>query len=186
MIQHGIAFSAPHKQAAEIGLDVLREGGSAVDAMIAAAAAITVLYPHMNSMAGDGFWLIHKPGEAPRAIDACGCAAELASIDWYGDKGFQQIPSRGALATVTMGGTLTGWQKARAIAAESSPQLPLSRLLAPAIALANQGIKVTHSLAAASRTQRSDLGDGWCRLLRGRAHRWHRVDLGRQHQRPAR
>ena len=167
MIQHGIAFSAPHalafsaphQQAAEIGLEVLREGGSAVDAMIAAAAAITVLYPHMNSLAGDGFWLIHKPGEAPRAIDACGCAAELASIDWYGDKGLQQIPSRGALATVTMGGTLAGWQKARDIAAESSPQLPLSRLLAPAIALANQGIKVTHSLAAASRKVQMELAE---------------------------
>lgn len=157
--QHAIAFSAPHAQAANIGLDVLREGGSAVDAMIAAAAAITVLYPHMNSLAGDGFWLIHKPGEAPRAIDACGCAAELASIDWYSSQGFNQIPSRGALATVTMGGTLAGWQTARDIAAGSSPQLPLSRLLAPAIALAREGIVVTHSLAAASRKVQAELAE---------------------------
>lgn len=151
MTPHAIAFSAPHAQAADIGLAVLREGGSAVDAMIAAAAAITVLYPHMNSLAGDGFWLIHKPGTAPRAIDACGCAAGLASIDWYKAQGVDEIPSRGPLAAVTMGGTLAGWQKARAIAAESSPQLPLTRLLAPAIELATKGITVTHSLEAASR-----------------------------------
>mgnify|MGYP006203654805 CR=1 FL=1 len=42
-VPHAIAFSAPHKQAADIGLAVLREGGSAVDAMIAAAAAIAGL-----------------------------------------------------------------------------------------------------------------------------------------------
>lgn len=153
MTEDSIAFSAPHAQAAEIGLNVLREGGSAIDAMIAAAAAITVLYPHMNSMAGDGFWLIHTPGQAPRAIDACGCAANLASIDWYKDQGFAQIPSRGPLSTVTLGGTLAGWQKARQIAQEVSPlaSKPLRSLLAPAIHLAQHGIMVTHSLEAASR-----------------------------------
>ncbi|MDF3013321.1 MAG: gamma-glutamyltransferase [Cellvibrio sp.] len=156
MTQHAIAFSAPHAQAAEIGLDVLREGGSAVDAMIAAAAAITVLYPHMNSLAGDGFWLIHKPGAEPLAIDACGCAAGLASIDWYKAKNFAQIPSRGPLATVTMGGTLAGWQSARTI---TSSAMPLSRLLAPAIALASGGITVTNSLAAASRKVEQELAE---------------------------
>jgi len=146
-----IAFTAPHYQAAEIGLKVLEQGGCAVDAMIAAAAAITVLYPHMNSLAGDGFWIIHKPGEAPRAIDACGNAAQLASIDWYTQQDFKQIPSRGALAAVTLGGTLSGWQKAREIAAESQELLPLAELLAPSIELAKTGITVTESLAAASR-----------------------------------
>lgn len=153
-MSHSVAFSAPHAQAAEIGLKVLREGGSAVDAMIAAAAAISVLYPHMNSLAGDGFWLIHRPGAEPVAIDACGCAAQMASIDWYKSKGFEQIPSRGALATVNMGGTLAGWQTARVI---SSSKTPLSRLLAPAIALARDGIEVTHSLAAASRKVANEL-----------------------------
>ena len=155
-MSHALAFSAPHAQAAEIGLKVLREGGSAVDGMIAAAAAITVLYPHMNSLAGDGFWLIHKPGAEPIAIDACGCAAQMANIDWYKNQGFEQIPSRGALATVNMGGTLAGWQTARII---TSSQTPLSRLLAPAIALACDGIRVTHSLAAASRKVATELAN---------------------------
>jgi gamma-glutamyltranspeptidase/glutathione hydrolase len=145
-----IAFSAPHQQAAEIGLEILRNGGCAVDAMVAAAAAITVLYPHMNSLAGDGFWLIHKPGEAPRAIDACGTAAGLASSDWYRYLGHAQIPCRGPLAAVTLGGTLSGWQKARALAAQTQAVMPLPELLAPAIALAKEGVGVTHSLAAAS------------------------------------
>ena len=62
---------APHSLAAEAAIGVLRDGGNAIEAMVAAAAAIAVLYPHMNSIGGDGFWLIHVPGESPRAIDAC-------------------------------------------------------------------------------------------------------------------
>lgn len=152
-----VAFSAPHQQAAEIGLKVLQQGGCAVDAMIAAAAAITVLYPHMNSLAGDGFWLIHKPGEAPRAIDACGNAAQLASIDWYKQQGCKHISNRGALAAVTLGGTLSGWQKARDIAAETQTLFSLDDLLAPAMALAKNGVVITESLAAASRKVESEL-----------------------------
>ena len=65
---------APHASAAQSALAVMREGGNAVEAMIAAAATIAVVYPHMNSIGGDAFWLLHVPGEEPRAIDACGAA----------------------------------------------------------------------------------------------------------------
>ena len=66
---------APHALASQSALAVLREGGNAVEAMIAAAATIAVVYPHMNSIGGDSFWLVHAPGQSPRAIDACGAAA---------------------------------------------------------------------------------------------------------------
>ncbi|MFC6327265.1 gamma-glutamyltransferase, partial [Alloalcanivorax gelatiniphagus] len=68
----GGVFVAPHHLAAQAGRDVLREGGNAAEAMIAAAAAIAVVYPHMNAIGGDGFWLLAEPGQAPRAIEACG------------------------------------------------------------------------------------------------------------------
>ena len=48
---------APHALAAQSGVAILREGGNALEAMIAAAATIAVAYPHMNSIGGDGFWL---------------------------------------------------------------------------------------------------------------------------------
>ncbi len=152
MSRHAIAFSASHAQAAAAGMDVLREGGNGIDAMIAAAATISVVYPHMNSLAGDGFWLVHKPGHAPFAIDACGRAAQLASIDWYRQQGFSHIPNRGPLACVTPGATLAGFSLARARAQQlhMAPSLPLSRLLAPAITLARDGINVTQSLQHAS------------------------------------
>ena len=63
--------TAPHRLAAEAGLSVMRDGGNAVEAMVAAAAAIAVVYPHMNGLGGDGFWLILPPGAAPIGIQAC-------------------------------------------------------------------------------------------------------------------
>ncbi len=71
---------APHALASQSALAVLREGGNAVEAMIAAAATIAVVYPHMNSIGGDSFWLVHVPGREPQGIDACGAAAQAASI----------------------------------------------------------------------------------------------------------
>src|SRR3954467_5299506 len=72
--RRGIAV-APRAAAARSALEVMREGGNAIEAMVAAAATIAVVYPHMNSIGGDAFWLIPVPGHPPRAIDARGAAA---------------------------------------------------------------------------------------------------------------
>ena len=61
--------TAPHHLASEAGLRVLREGGNAIEAAVAVAAALTVVYPHMNALGGDNFWLIHGPGGKVTAID---------------------------------------------------------------------------------------------------------------------
>ena len=55
----------PHALASQSALAILRDGGNAVEAMIAAAATIAAVYPHMNSIGGDGFWLILPPGAPP-------------------------------------------------------------------------------------------------------------------------
>jgi len=126
-----IAFTAPHSQAADIGFALLKQGASAIDAMVAAAAAITVVYPHMNSLGGDGFWLIHYPGQAPVAIDACGTAAALAEVGFY--QGMSSIPTRGGAAALTMAGTLEGWHQARLWhTAQGGTVRPLGELVAPA------------------------------------------------------
>lgn len=59
---------APHHLASQSALAVLREGGSAIEAMVAAAAAIAVVYPHMNGLGGDGFWLIVPPRAIPSPL----------------------------------------------------------------------------------------------------------------------
>ena len=88
--------TAPHHLASEAGLRVLREGGNAIEAMIAIAANLAVVYPHMNSIGGDGFWLISVDGKPPVAIDACGAAAKAATVDLYKSKGLKTIPERPA------------------------------------------------------------------------------------------
>jgi gamma-glutamyltranspeptidase len=145
---------APHSLAAQSALAVLREGGNALEAMIAAAAAIAVVYPHMNSIGGDAFWVVHLPGETPRAIDACGAAAQLASIDFYRERGLAAIPFRGGVAANTVAGTVSGWKLAFDASRERlGGRLPLSRLLADAIDYARDGIVVTRSQTETTRVK---------------------------------
>jgi gamma-glutamyltranspeptidase/glutathione hydrolase len=137
---------APHSLAAQSALSVLREGGNALEAMIAAAATIAIVYPHMNSIGGDGFWLVHVPGAKPRAIDACGAAARLATPDFYRAQGLAAIPFRGGLAANTVGGTISGWKLAHDASREAlGGRMPLTRLLEDAIHHARHGIAVTRS-----------------------------------------
>jgi gamma-glutamyltranspeptidase/glutathione hydrolase len=142
---------APHALAAQSALAVLREGGNALEAMVAAAATIPVVYPHMNSIGGDSFWLVHVPGRAVRGIDACGAAARAASIEWYAARGATaSIPHRGGLAANTVAGTISGWEAALKIAKSWGGCMSLQRLLADAIHYAGKGIIVTGSQHAAT------------------------------------
>ncbi|PMR76103.1 gamma-glutamyltransferase family protein [Billgrantia endophytica] len=134
---------APHHLAAEAGRDILKEGGNAVEAMVAAAATIAVAYPHMNALGGDGFWLIHEPGQPPVAIDACGPAAGLATPELY--DGHDTIPERGPLSALTMAGTVGGWDAALSVASGWGRGLTLTRLLGDAIHHAHQGVAVSAS-----------------------------------------
>jgi len=146
----------PHHLASESALAVLREGGNAIEAMVAAAATIAVVYPHMNGLGGDGFWLILPPNGEPVAIDASGAAGSLASIDFY--QGHATIPHRGPESALTVAGTVSGWQEALAVSKElGGTQRPLPRLLADAIRYAADGIPVTESQAAATASKHGEL-----------------------------
>ena len=153
-----------HHLAAAAGLGVLREGGNAIEAMIAAAAAISVVYPHMNGLGGDGFWLISEPGRRPpRAINAVGAAAGAADAAFFRGHGVDVIPSRGPLAANTVAGTISGWQNAIEISAEWGGKLPLSRLLADAVHHAGAGFPVTESQNRHTTEKLDELKDvpGW-------------------------
>ncbi|GAB4061919.1 gamma-glutamyltransferase family protein [Uliginosibacterium sediminicola] len=139
---------APHQLAAETGAAVLREGGNAVEAMVAAAATIAVVYPHMNGIGGDGFWLIAEPGKPPVAIRACGPAAALATPEFYAAQGDTQIPTRGPRAALTVAGALAGWDLALQHAAQWGSALPRAMLLHDAVLYARAGVAVTRSQAA--------------------------------------
>lgn len=151
------AFTAPHRHAAQAGRDVLREGGTAIEAMVAAAATIAVVYPHMNGIGGDGFWLVKRQGEAPIGIFAGGQAAALATPKWYADQGHADaIPTRGGLAALTVPGTIGGWQAALDL---QTSNLPLEHLLSPAIGYAEDGIAVTGNQSRTTRQKLDGLRD---------------------------
>tara|TARA_R110002167_G_scaffold73942_28_gene207344 strand:- start:2246 stop:3826 length:1581 start_codon:yes stop_codon:yes gene_type:complete len=150
-----VAFTAPHYAASQVGHKILEQGGTAVEAMVAAAASIAVVYPHMNSMGGDGFWLISEPNKQPIAIDASGSAAKGATLDFY--QHHDSIPARGGLAALTMAGAVAGWHKALELSQHWQSPIPLAELLSPAIGQAEWGIEVTQSLQDASEKTFEDL-----------------------------
>lgn len=148
---------APNHLAAQSGLAVLREGGNAIEAMVAAAATIAVVYPHMNGLGGDNFWLISEKGEAPVAIDACGAAAGLATIARYREQGHAAIPGRGPAAALTVAGMVSGWKAALELARRAGGKMPLARLLADATHYARNGFPVTRTQAKNNVAKRAEL-----------------------------
>jgi gamma-glutamyltranspeptidase/glutathione hydrolase len=138
---------APHAVAVEDGRQILAEGGNAIEAMIAMAASIAAVYPHMNHVGGDGFWLIREPSGRVRALMGAGRAGAKATVQHYRDHGYDEIPSRGPLAALTVPGAVAAWMLATEAAKANRGRLPLHVLLAPAIAHARQGYVVTRSQA---------------------------------------
>ena len=138
---------APHFLAAEAGRDILKEGGNALEAAIAAAAAIVPAYPHMNHIGGDGFWIIREPSGKIRYIEACGYAGSKATVDFYRSQGLKAIPERGANAALTVPGAIGGWMLALEASKALGGKMPLQRLLEAAISIARKGSPVTNSMA---------------------------------------
>jgi gamma-glutamyltranspeptidase/glutathione hydrolase len=88
--------ATPHLLASQSGVAALRAGGNALDAAIAAAATIAVVYPHMNGLGGDNLWLIHDaPGRSRRSRRGA-----LRGVDRrYAARGVStEIPTRGGPA----------------------------------------------------------------------------------------
>ena len=137
--------TCPHSLASAAGVDALRAGGSAVDAAVAAAAVLAVVYPHMTSAGGDAFWLIYDAKERKvRYLNGGGRAAACASIDAFRDRGMDEIPFRGILpATLTTPGAVSSWCEAHA----AHGKLPFARTLEAAIGYARDGFPVTARLA---------------------------------------
>lgn len=92
----------------------MRRGGNALDAAVAAATTIAVVYPHMNSIGGDNVWLLYDAGRSRlRALLGVGRAAAAATLDRYRRAG-DAIPARGGAAALTVPGVVSGWWEAHA------------------------------------------------------------------------
>src|SRR5688572_6282786 len=109
----GGLVASPHLLASEAGRAALRSGGNALDAAIAAAATIAVVYPHMNGIGGDNVWLLYDAGRGRlRALNAIGRSAAAVDLDDYRARFGGAIPPRGGPAALTVPGTVSGWWEA--------------------------------------------------------------------------
>jgi len=136
-----IATSQP--LASQAGMEILRTGGNAIDAAVAAAAVLNVTEPHMTGMGGDMFAILWSAEEGRLVgLDASGRAGSLISPTVLREKGHDDMPYRGPEA-VTVPGALSGW----AALVENYGNLTLAEVLAPAIRIAEQGFPVTPIIA---------------------------------------
>lgn len=141
--------ASPHHLASSTGLRVLEDGGSAMDAVIAANAMLTVLYPDQTAIGGDCFFLAYDAGkDETLAFNGSGAAAQVASASQLRDQGYDEMPAKGGLTVITPG-TIDAWVQGH----ERFGTLEFERLLRPAAALARDGFPVSSRLAAVFQRQ---------------------------------
>jgi gamma-glutamyltranspeptidase/glutathione hydrolase len=135
------AVAAPHSAATHIADSTFRAGGNAIDAAIAASAALAVVYPHMCSLGGDLIGLLAAPDGSLRVINGSGAAPRaIASAA----SGWSRMPLDGP-HSVTVPGAVAAWQTMHQLGAA----MPWDALIDPAARLAVGGIPVARSLAVA-------------------------------------
>lgn len=140
--QHGmVATSQP--LATQIGLDILKRGGNAIDAAIAANAALGLMEPTGNGMGGDLFAIVWdaKSGKL-YGYNGSGRAPQSLSLQWFKDNGYTKVPPYGPLP-VTTPGTVDGWFALHG----RFGKLPMKDVLAPAIGYAREGFPVSELIA---------------------------------------
>src|ERR1035437_1456284 len=128
--------------ASEAGASILERGGSAVDAAIAASAALGVIEPMMNGVGGDLFAIVYDAKTKKLyGLNSSGWAPKNMSIESRKAKGIvDEVPETGILS-VTVPGAVAGWDALR----QRFGKLPMAEDIAPAVALAEQGIAVTET-----------------------------------------
>ncbi len=135
------AIASPHAAASAAGDAVFRRGGTAFDAALAAAAALTVLYPHMCAVGGDIIALAATPDGVVRVVNGSGAAPAGVSAERLAAQ-HGGMPVRGA-GSVTVPGAVAAWETLR----ELGGNCRLADLLEPAARMAEEGVVVTPSLA---------------------------------------
>jgi gamma-glutamyltranspeptidase / glutathione hydrolase len=137
-----VASSQP--LAARAGVQILEQGGNAVDAAIAANAVVGLMEPGSAGIGGDLFAIIYTAKDGKLyGMNSSGWAATGMTREFLISQHITRMPSRGVF-TVTVPGAVAGWQAMR----DRFGQLPLSTLLAPAIYYAEKGFPVTEVVAA--------------------------------------
>jgi gamma-glutamyltranspeptidase/glutathione hydrolase len=142
MGQNGMVSSG-HPLASLAGIRVLQEGGTAVDAALAAAFVMAVVKPEASGCGGDLFALVYmKKGGKVEALNSSGPAPAKASIDYFRERGLKSIPQNGPLS-IAVPGAVDGWLELHGKYATKE----LSRLMADAIGIARAGFPISQDFA---------------------------------------
>jgi gamma-glutamyltranspeptidase / glutathione hydrolase len=132
-----------HPLATQVALDVLKQGGSAVDAAIAANAMLGLVEPTGCGIGGDLFAIVWDAGEGElHGLNASGRSPRGLELQWFLDNGHERIPPFGPLP-VTVPGAVDGWFELHG----RFGRLPMKQVLAPAIGYARNGFPVTEVVA---------------------------------------
>jgi gamma-glutamyltranspeptidase/glutathione hydrolase len=143
MTSGGVA-AAEHPLASQAGASILARGGHAVDAAIAVNAVMGVVAPMMNGIGGDLFAIVYDAASGElHGINASGYAPATLTIESLRAQGISVMPQSG-IHSVTVPGAVAGW----AMLSERFGTLPLADVLAPAIAVAEDGFPVSEITAA--------------------------------------
>ena len=139
---HGMAATS-QPLATQIAIDILKAGGSAVDAAIAANAALGLMEPTGCGIGGDLFAIVwDADNEELVGLNASGRAPALMTLDYFEGRGIDTIPRFGPLP-MSVPGAVDGWFELH----ERFGRLPMSKLLAPSIAYAEEGFPVSEVIA---------------------------------------
>ena len=106
--ENGMAATS-HPLATATALSILRDGGNAVDAAIAASAVLAVVEPHMTGIGGDCFVILAEPDGSVHGMNGSGRASARAQAGWFREQGFATVPAYGPHA-VTVPGALKAWE----------------------------------------------------------------------------
>ncbi len=140
--RHGMAATS-QPLVTQIALDVLKAGGNAIDAAIAANAAQGLMEPVGNGIGGDLFAIVwDAESQALYGLNASGRSPRSLSLQWFADQGYETIPSYGPLP-VSVPGCVDGWFELHA----RFGSRPMAELLDPAIRYAREGFPVTELIA---------------------------------------
>jgi gamma-glutamyltranspeptidase/glutathione hydrolase len=129
--------------ATQVALDILRAGGSAVDAAIAANAALGLMEPTGNGVGGDLFAIVwDAETEQLYGLNASGRSPAGLTLEWFHDNGYESIPPFGVLP-ISVPGAVDGWFELHG----RFGRLPMGEVLAPAIRYAREGFPVSEVIA---------------------------------------